>query len=182
GRPTSRSLPSSPASPSSRSRSAASGSPCGARGPPPVGARAAGGSVAGVPGYLRSLNPQLPRAVQILQLGGLANAFGNGIVLPLTFIYLHNVRGIGLGTAGLVLGTNAGVSLVAGPLSGVFVDRVGGKRTLAAALAFLTVGYGGYAFVHHPWQGFATAAITGVGNGAFWPAQSTLIAALVTPE
>jgi MFS family permease len=138
--------------------------------------------VAGVAGYLRSLNPQLPRAVQILQLGGLANAFGNGIVLPFTFIYLHNVRGIGLGTAGLVLGTNAGVSLVAGPLSGVFVDRVGGKRTLAAALAFLTVGYGGYAFVHHPWQGFATAAITGVGNGAFWPAQSTLIAALVTPE
>jgi MFS family permease len=138
--------------------------------------------VAWVAGYLRSLDPQLPRPVQILQLGGLANAFGNGVVLPFTFIYLHNVRDIGLGTAGLVLGTNAGVSLVAGPLSGVLVDRVGGKRTLAAALAFLTVGYGGYAFVHHPWQGFATAAITGVGNGAFWPAQSTLIAALVTAE
>ena len=133
-------------------------------------------------GYLRSLNPQLPRSVQILQLGGLANAFGNGVVLPFTFIYLHNVRGIGLGTAGLVLGTNAGVSLVAGPLSGVFVDRVGGKRTLAAALVFLTVGYGGYAFVHHPWQGFITAAVTGIGNGAFWPAQSTLIAALAPPE
>jgi MFS family permease len=135
-----------------------------------------------VAGYVRSLNPQLPRSVQILQLGGLANAFGNGVVLPFTFIYLHNVRGIGLGTAGLVLGTNAGVSLIAGPLSGVFVDRVGGKRTLAAALVFLTLGYGGYAFVHHPWQGFVTAAITGIGNGAFWPAQSTLIAALVPPE
>jgi MFS family permease len=138
--------------------------------------------VAAVAGYLRSLNPQLPRAVQILQLGGLANAFGNGIVLPFTFIYLHNVRGIGLGTAGLVLGANAGVSLLAGPLSGVLVDRVGGKRTLAAALAFLMVGYGGFAFVHHPWQGFVAAAVTGVGNGAFWPAQSTLIAALVRPE
>jgi predicted MFS family arabinose efflux permease len=135
-----------------------------------------------MPGYLRSLNPQLPRSVQILQLGGLANAFGNGIVLPFTFIYLHNVRGMGLGTAGLVLATNAGVSLVAGPLSGIFVDRVGGKRTLAAALSLLTLGYGGYAFVHQPWQGFATAAVTGIGNGAFWPAQSTLIAALVPPE
>jgi predicted MFS family arabinose efflux permease len=132
-------------------------------------------------GFLRSLNPQLPRSVQTLQLGGLANAFGNGIVLPFTFIYLHNVRGIGLGLIGLILATNAAVSLVAGPVTGTLVDRVGGKRLLAASLLFLTLGYGGYAFVHHPWQGFVTAAVTGIGNGAFWPAQSTLIAGL-TPE
>lgn len=131
-------------------------------------------------GFLRRLNPRLPRSVQTLQAGGLANAFGNGIVLPFTLIYLHNVRGISLGTAGLVLGTNAGVSLVAGPVAGTLVDRVGGKLTLAAALVFLTFGYGGYALVHHPWQGFATAAVTGVGNGAFWPAQSSLIAGLIT--
>ena len=132
-------------------------------------------------GFLRSLNPQLPRSVQTLQAGGLANAFGNGIVLPFTFIYLHNVRGISLGMIGLILAANAAVSLVAGPLTGTLVDRVGGKRLLAASLLFLAAGYGGYAFVHHPWQGFATAAVTGIGNGAFWPAQSTLIAGL-TPE
>jgi MFS family permease len=132
-------------------------------------------------GFLRSLNPQLPRSVQTLQAGGLANAFGNGIVLPFTFIYLHNVRAISLGTIGLILATNAAVSLVAGPLTGTLVDRVGGKRLLAVSLLFLAAGYGGYAFVHHPWQGFATAAVTGIGNGAFWPAQSTLIAGL-TPE
>jgi MFS family permease len=132
-------------------------------------------------GFVRSLNPRLPRSVQTLQAGGLANAFGNGIVLPFTFIYLHNVRGIPLGTAGLVLGANAAVSLVAGPVSGIAVDRIGGKKTLAAALVFLTVGYSGYAAVHHPWQGFVVATITGIGNGAFWPAQSTLIAALVGP-
>ena len=63
--------------------------------------------------YLRSLNPQLPRSVQILQVGGLLNAIGNGLILPFTLIYLHNERGIGLGTAGLVLGTNAAVSLIA---------------------------------------------------------------------
>ena len=66
--------------------------------------------------YLSSLNPRLPREVQILQLGGLANAFGNGIVLPFLFIYLHNVHDFGLGIVGLVLATNGAVSLVAGPL------------------------------------------------------------------
>ena len=133
-------------------------------------------------GYLRSLNPQLPRSVQILQLGGLANAVGNGLVLPFAFIYLHNERGFSLGLAGLILGTNAAVSLIAGPLSGPLVDRFGGRRMLAVALGFLAVGFGGYAFVESPWHGFLASAITGIGNGIFWPAQSTLIAGLTPPE
>ena len=85
-------------------------------------------------GYIRSLNPHLPRSVQILQLGGLMNAVGNGLVLPFAFIYLHNERGFSLGLAGLILGTNAAVSLVAGPLSGPLVDRFGGRRMLAPAV------------------------------------------------
>jgi MFS family permease len=132
--------------------------------------------------FLTSLNPHLPRAVQLLQIGGLMNAFGNGLVVPFLLIYLHNERGIGLGIAGLVLATNAGVSLVSGPIAGALVDRVGGKVMLTAALGFLTLGFAGYAFVENPWQGFLASAVTGIGNGAFWPAQSTLLAGLTTRE
>jgi MFS family permease len=128
--------------------------------------------------FLRSLDPQLPRPVQTLQVGGLVSAFGNGMLIPFLFIYLHNVRGIGLGVAGLVVGTNAVVSVAAGPLAGLLVDRHGGRRVLACSLAVLSVGYGSFALVHTPWQGFLAAAVTGVGNGFFWPAQSTLLAAL----
>jgi MFS family permease len=130
--------------------------------------------------FLRSLNPHLPRQVQFLQLGGLMNAFGNGLVIPFLLIYLHNERGIGLGVAGLVLATNAAVSLIAGPIGGALVDRVGGKAMLTAALGFLTAGFLGYAFVESAWQGFAASAVTGIGNGLFWPAQSTLLAGLTT--
>jgi MFS family permease len=132
--------------------------------------------------FLSSLNPHLPRPVQLLQTGGLANAFGNGLVVPFLLIYLHNERGIGLGVAGLVLATNAGVSLVAGPIAGALVDRVGGKAMLTAALGFLTLGFAGYAFVESPWHGFLASAVTGIGNGAFWPAQSTLLAGLTTRD
>ncbi len=131
-------------------------------------------------GFLRSLNPRLPRSVQLLQLGGLMNAFGNGLVVPFLLIYLHNERGIGLGVAGLILATNAAVSLIAGPVGGVLVDRVGGKAMLITALGFLTLGFVGYAFVQSPWQGFLASAVTGIGNGFFWPAQSTLLAGLTT--
>jgi MFS family permease len=135
-----------------------------------------------VRGFLSSLNPRLPRPVQLLQIGGLMNAFGNGLVVPFLLIYLHNERGIGLGVAGLILATNAAVSLVAGPISGTLVDRVGPKTMLTAALAFLTLGFAAYAFVSNPWHGFAASAITGIGNGAFWPAQSTLLAGLTTRQ
>ena len=132
--------------------------------------------------FLSSLNPRLPRAVQLLQAGGLMNAFGNGLVLPFLLIYLHNEQGIGLGVAGLVLATNAGVSLVSGPIAGALVDRVGGRVMLTAALGFLALGFGAYAFVEHPWQGFLASAVTGIGNGAFWPSQSTLLTGLTTRE
>ena len=132
--------------------------------------------------WLRGLDPRLPRDVQLLQLGGLANAFGNGVVLPFMLIYLHNVQGISLGTAGLILATNGFVSIAAGPLGGTLVDRVGGRAVLAAALVFLCVGFGAYVLVDTAWKGFLVAAVTGVGNGFFWPAQSTLITVLTPRE
>ena len=98
--------------------------------------------------YLRSLNPPLPGGVRNLQAGALVNALGNGLAYPFLFIYLHNVRGIPLDTAGLIVGTSSAVGLVAGPVVGTMVDRVGGKRTLAASLWLMAVGFSGYVFVH----------------------------------
>ncbi len=133
-------------------------------------------------GLLRTYFPGLPRSVTTLQAGGLVNAFGNGVALPFLFIYLHNVRGIALGPVGLIVATNAVVSLVAGPIFGTLIDSFGARRLLATSLGFLAVGYAGYALVHDPWQGFLVAAVTGIGNGGFWPAQSTLLAGLTTSE
>ena len=116
--------------------------------------------------FLSSLNPRLPRPVQLLQLGGLLNAFGNGLVIPFLLIYLHNERGISLGVAGLILATNAGVSLISGPIGGALVDRVGGKAMLTAALGFLTAGFLGYAFVESAWQGFPRAPSPGSATGS----------------
>jgi MFS family permease len=135
-----------------------------------------------VRGILRTYFPPLPRAVLTLQAGGLVNAFGNGVVLPFLFIYLHNVRGMGLGLTGLIVATHAAVSMVSGPVFGSQIDRFGGKRMLATALVVLTVGYAGYAFVHEAWQGFLVAAVSGIGVGGFWPSQSTLIAGLTPNE
>jgi MFS family permease len=131
---------------------------------------------------LELVRPDVPPAVLRLQLGGLLNALGNGLIMPFLIIYLHAVRGIPLATCGLVVATTSGVSLFATPLAGTIVDRVGARRTLFGALGFLAAGFGGYTLVHEAWQGFLAAGVAGIGNGFFWPSQSSLIAGLAGPE
>ena len=133
-------------------------------------------------GYLRSLDPRLPRSVWTMELGGLANAFGNGLAFPFLFIYLHNVRGFGLDTVGLIVATSALAGIATIPLSGVVVDRLGGRPVLAASLVLLAIGYGLLPLVREPWHALVLMAIGGIGNGAFWPSQSTLLAGLTPPE
>ncbi len=126
--------------------------------------------------------PPLPRSVYTLQVGGLVNAFGNGLVIPFMLIYLHEVRGIDVAVAGLIVATHAVVGILAGAIFGSQIDRFGGKRMLALSLVILMVGYAAYALVHEPWQGFLVAIVSGIGMGGFWPAQSTLVTGLTPAE
>jgi MFS family permease len=129
--------------------------------------------------YLKTLDPRLPRDVYVLQAGGLANAFGNGVVLPFLIIYLHNVRGISLGLAGLAAATQSAIALASGFLAGTLSDRIGPKRVMLAALAVMTAAFALMSEIRHPWQAFAIYALWGIGSGSFWPSQSTMLAALV---
>jgi MFS family permease len=132
--------------------------------------------------YFRSLRPQLPRPVWLLEAGGIANSLGNGIVIPFLVIYLHDVRHFGLGISGVVVAFLLGIGIVGSPLAGRLVDLVGARTALMASLAMLAVGYGGFPFVRHPWQAFVLALIAGAGNSAFAPSHSSLLAALTSRE
>jgi MFS family permease len=128
--------------------------------------------------YLRSLNPRLPLPVWLLQIGGLTNSFGNGLALPFLVIYLHNVRGFSLGTAGLVVAVSSLAQLGAGILAGPLIDKVGARPTLACGLVLQAIGFGLLPLVREPWEAFVLVAIEGAGSAGFWPSQSTLISRL----
>lgn len=132
--------------------------------------------------YLASLNPQLSRQLWTLLSGSFFNALGNGVVFPFLLIYLHNVRGISLGTAGLVLAATSVAGLAAGPLSGTLIDRLGPRPVLVASMVVSALGFGGFAFVHSVPAAFAAATLAGLGNGSFWPSHATLVAAMTERE
>ena len=131
--------------------------------------------------YLRSLNPQLPRDVWILQAGGLANMFGNGVIGPFLIIYLHNVRGISLGVAGLIVASNAAAALCSGFVGGALSDRVGPRAVLSGALIVMAVAFALFPLIQTPWQAFVLNILVGAGSGSFWPSQSTLLSSLTPP-
>ena len=133
-------------------------------------------------GYLRSLDPRLSRPTWTLLSGSFFNAFGNGVVFPFLLIYLHHVRGIPLGTSGLVLAVTSVGGLVAGPVSGSLVDRIGPRLVLALSMVVSALGFGGFALVHSPGPAFVAAALAGLGNGSFWPSHASLVAALTDRE
>jgi MFS family permease len=128
--------------------------------------------------YLRSLNPRLPLPVWLLQIGGLTNSFGNGLALPFLVIYLHDVRGFSLGTAGLIVAISSAGQVAAGVFAGPLIDRFGAKRVLGTGLVLQAVGYGLLPLVRSPWQAFVLVGIEGAGSAGFWPSQSTLISRL----
>jgi len=118
---------------------------------------------------LRSLDPQLPRDVWLLQLGGVANSFGNGVMLPFLVIYLHDVRHFSLGISGLVVSVSAAAQLSAGIIAGPLVDRFGARPVLGAGLVMQSAGFAFFPLVRHPWEAFLLIAIEGAGSAGFWP-------------
>jgi len=132
--------------------------------------------------YLRGLDPRLPRAVWLVQAGGVVNALGNGVVFPFAVIYLHNVRGISFAEAGFALAIGGGAALAAGVVAGPLVDRIGGRNTLVLGLLLQAVAFTLFPLIREPWHAFALFALDGVGTACFWPGQSTLLARLTPAE
>ena len=132
--------------------------------------------------YLLRLDPHLPRQVWLVQVGGVVNSLGNGIVLPFIVIYLHNVRGISFAQAGLALAIGAVAALAAGLVAGSTVDRVGGRNTLLLGLVLQAAAFLMFPLIREPWQAFALLALEGAGTSCFWPGQSTLLARLTPAD
>jgi MFS family permease len=110
--------------------------------------------------------------------GDAVAALGTGLILPLTLIYLHQVRGIRLPVVGILLAMQAAVGLVAVPFSGALMDRIGARKVLAGALIGQAVGSVGLAWTHSVLTAIPVMVILGASTAPRFPAFMTLLAGL----
>lgn len=106
---------------------------------------------------------------------------GTGLTLPFLIVYLHDVRGLSLPTAGLVLGAISAIGLTAMPV-GTLVDRFGAARVLVVALLLSSAGAAGFAAVREPWHAFAAALVYGLGLTSTWNALSAQLATVLPTQ
>ena len=124
------------------------------------------------------LTPQLNRML----VGVGLSALGNGLVMALLVVYLHQVRGISLQVAGLVLTYQALLGLIVAPLVGWIVDRTGPQAVLATGCGVLAIGTAAMGFAATLPQALGAATVMAIGNGATWPPQMALLTRLTVPE
>lgn len=124
---------------------------------------------------------RIPRAARVVIAGDAIGALGTGLILPLTLIYLHQVRGIRLPVVGALLAMEAAVGLVAVPFSGSLMDRIGARKVLAGALIGQAVGSAGLAWTHSVLTAIPVLLVFGVSMAPRFPAFMTLLAGL-TPR
>ncbi|MFF8266842.1 MFS transporter [Streptomyces sp. NPDC016562] len=105
----------------------------------------------------------------------LVDSVGDGIYVPLTLLFLHSLTGLSLTSVGAGL-TAAGLCALAFmPVTGVLIDRLGGRRVFIGALALRAAGFAAYPFADSYPAFLAVALVVAVGMWASSPSQQALI-------
>ncbi|GAA3541566.1 MFS transporter [Nocardioides daeguensis] len=110
------------------------------------------------------------------------STLGRGLVLPFTLIYLHEVRGFGLGLSGVLMATIAVAAFVVTGPSGALTDRYGARAVMLGGQSSMVLGTVLLAFATTPASAAVALVLVGVNFGSSMPAFNSLIATVVEGE
>lgn len=128
---------------------------------------------------LRGFWDALPASARWLLLTVVAGSLGRGLVTAFTVIYLHEVRGMALDTAGVLVALAGVVAVVATTLGGPAIDRLGARAMLIVVQLCAIAGNLLLAFVSSLAVATVAFALLGTSFGLAWPSQNTMASALV---
>jgi MFS family permease len=127
---------------------------------------------------LASFWQQLPREGRWLLSTVAVQTFGRGLTLPFTIIYLHEVRGIGLDVAGMLMAWIFAVGVIVTGPGGAAVDRFGARLVTLVGCVVHMAGVVVLAFADSVSMAFVATTLMGLA-GVIWPAFNGMIAAIV---
>lgn len=129
----------------------------------------------GLPGFWRAL----PREGRFLLSTVAVQHLGRGMTLPFTVIYLHEVRGFSLDTAGAIMALLALVAAAMAAPMGSLTDLVGARWMLIGAGLSQSLGAVAMAFAASLPLAVTGAVLMGLSASIGWSAGNTFISALV---
>lgn len=130
--------------------------------------------------------PTAPVQSDLRAIGAVSVAHGLShffqLVLPPLFPAMKDDLGVGYAELGAMMGVFFGVSGVAQFAAGHAVDRFGARRVLVIGMALLGGAIFGVALVPGYWALLPLAALAGLGNAVFHPADFAVLNARVAPS
>jgi MFS family permease len=102
--------------------------------------------------------------------------FGSGLFLPLAVLYVTQVVGLPLGTAGTLIAIATMVGLVVPPVAGRLVDRAGPKTVVIVAQLLQAAGAGAYLAARDAGLVVVAAVLLAAGQQMFYSSVFALIA------
>jgi MFS family permease len=103
------------------------------------------------------------------------------LTLPPLFPLLRSEFDVSWVALGLVSSVFYGVSGVAQTIAGFVVDRLGARRVLLAGMTLFSLAIAAAGLVHAYWVLLPIAALAGLGNSVFHPADYSILNACVSP-
>ncbi|WP_424215472.1 MFS transporter [Streptomyces sp. BI20] len=121
-------------------------------------------------------------AMRRIQAGNALSAFGIGFTVPFLYVYVAQVRDLGSGVAGVVLGVFALAALIVLPFTGRIIDRRGPVPVLVGAAVVASLGALSLGLASGTAHVVASAALLGAGSAVMQPALATMIVWCSTPQ
>ena len=108
------------------------------------------------------------------------STLGRGMTLPFTVIYVHEVRGVPLDVAGLLMSLIAVVALVVTGPMGALIDRLGSRVVLVGGNVAQLMGAVVLAFATSVPAFVLAFTLLGISFGVGWPGFNALTASIVS--
>ena len=121
----------------------------------------------------------LPRPARWLLSTTAVSTLGRGMTLPFTIIYVHEVRGIELDVAGLLMGLIAVVALVVVVPVGALIDRLGARVVVLGGNVAQLVGAVVLAFATTLPAFVVAFVLLGISFGVAWPGYNAFTSTIV---
>jgi len=129
---------------------------------------------------MRGFWGQLPTTGRWLLSTTAVSTLGRGMTLPFTIIYIHEVRGIPLDVAGLLMGLIAVVALVVTGPVGALVDRFGARAVVIWGTVSQILGCVVLAYATNVAAFVLAFTFLGIAFGVGWPGFNALTSTIVS--
>lgn len=125
---------------------------------------------------------QLPWPARLMLTSLVFDFIGTGLIMPFGVVYLNEVRGFSLETAGLLLGLPAVIGLLTVGPGGVLIDRIGARRVVILAVALELAAQVVMANAHSVPVAALSLVMSGTAVGSIFPAVQGMVAAILPSQ